>query len=98
MCAFLGGVRNFAIGWNASWSVRTGRVIKGEKMTKLVRYQEGCLYADHAAWYVRYRAPVRQEDGSVKFRQRAKMLGHLKDFPKESDILPRKAEFMLRMN
>ncbi len=67
-------------------------------MTKSVRYQDGCLYADHAAWYVRYRAPVRQEDGSVKFKQRAKMLGHLKDFPKESDILSRKAEFMLRMN
>ena len=67
-------------------------------MTKSVRYQDGCLYADHAAWYVRYRVQVRQEDGSIKFKQRAKMLGRLEHYPRESDIRPLKVEFMQRLN
>src|SRR6266566_2067367 len=67
-------------------------------MTKPVRYQDGCLYVDHAAWFVKYRVRVRQEDGSIKLRQRAKMLGRVADYPRESDILPLKIEFMQRLN
>jgi len=67
-------------------------------MTKSVRYQDGCLYADHAAWYVKYRVQVRQENGSIKFKQRAKMLGRLERYPRESDIMPLKVEFMHRLN
>jgi hypothetical protein len=44
-------------------------------MTKPVRYQDGYLYVDHGAWFVRYRERVRQEDGSIKLKQRAKRLG-----------------------
>jgi integrase len=67
-------------------------------MTKLVRYQVGCLYADHSAWFVKYRAPVKEKDGSIRVRQQAKMLGRLEDYPRESDILPLKIEFMQRLN
>ena len=67
-------------------------------MTKSVRYQDGCLYADHAAWYVKYRVQVRQENGSIKFKQRAKMLGRLERYPRASDIMPLKVEFMHRLN
>lgn len=67
-------------------------------MTKPVRYQVGCLYADNGAWFVKYRAQVRQEDGAIKLKQRAKMLGRLADFPSESDIMPLKIEFMQRIN
>jgi hypothetical protein len=84
MSAFLGAARSYANGLIASWSVRTGGVIKEEKVTKPVRYQDGCLYADHAAWFVKYRVQVRQEDGSIKLKQRAKMLGRVADYPRES--------------
>jgi integrase len=67
-------------------------------MTKPVRYQDGCLYADHAAWFVKYRVQVRQEDGSIKLKQRAKILGRIGDYPRESDIMPLKIEFMRRLN
>lgn len=67
-------------------------------MTKLVRYQNGGLYAHHGSWYVTYRVPVRQENGSTKLRQKVKMLGSLEHFPRESDIVPLKTEFMLRLN
>ena len=67
-------------------------------MTKPVRYQDGCLYTDHAAWFVKYRVQVRQEDGSIKLKQRAKMLGRIGDYPRESDIMPLKIEFMRRLN
>jgi hypothetical protein len=67
-------------------------------MTKLVRYQNGGLYAHHRAWYVTYRAPVKQEDGTTKLKHKVKMLGSLKDYPREADILPLKTEFMLRLN
>jgi hypothetical protein len=32
------------------------------------RYQHGCLYKDHGAWYVRYRERVLQNDGSIKIQ------------------------------
>ena len=67
-------------------------------MTKLVRYQNGGLYAHHGAWYVAYRVPVRQENGSTKLKNKVKMLGSLKDYPRETDILHLKTEFMLRIN
>jgi integrase len=67
-------------------------------MTKPVRYQEGHLYVHHEAWFVRYREPVRQPDGSIKDRQRAKKLGSVKDYPRESQIKPLFAEFMRRLN
>ena len=51
-----------------------------------------------SAWFVKYRVRVRQEDGSIKLRQRAKMLGRVADYPRESDILPVKIEFMQRLN
>ena len=67
-------------------------------MTKPVRYQEGYLYVHHEAWFVRYREPVRQPDGSIKFRQRAKKLGSVKDYPHKSQIEPLFAEFMRQQN
>jgi hypothetical protein len=41
---------------------------------------------------------VRQPDGSIKDRQRAKRLGSVKDYPRESQIKPLFAEFMRRLN
>ena len=67
-------------------------------MTKLVRYQNGGLYAHHGAWYVAYRVPVRQENGSTKLKNKVKMLGSLKEYPREADIQHLKTEFMLRIN
>lgn len=67
-------------------------------MTKPVRYQDGCLYADNGAWFVKYRVRVQQEDGSTKLKQRAKMLGRLADYPRESDVMLLKTEFMQRIN
>ncbi len=67
-------------------------------MTKPVRYQDGHLYVDHGAWFVRYRERVRQEDGSIKLKQRARRLGSVKDYRRESDIRPLLTEFMQRLN
>jgi integrase len=67
-------------------------------MTKAVSYQDGYLYIHHGGWYVRYRARVRQENGSIKLRQRAKKLGSVTDYPHESNIMPLKAEFMNSLN
>jgi integrase len=67
-------------------------------MTKPVRYQDGCLYVDHGAWFVRYRERVRQEDGSIKLKQRARRLGSVKDYRRESDVRPLFTDFMQRLN
>jgi integrase len=56
------------------------------------------LYADNGAWFVKYRVQLRQEDGSIKLKQRAKMLGRVADYPHESHIMPLKIEFMQRLN
>ncbi len=50
------------------------------------------------AWFVRYRVQVRPEDGSIKLKQRARMFGRVRDYPRESDIMPLKIEFMQRQN
>jgi len=75
-----------------------GRSLKEKKMTKPVRYQEGHLYARHGAWFVRYRERTRQFDGSIKDQQRAKKLGSIEDYPRESQIRPLFAEFMRKLN
>jgi integrase len=56
------------------------------------------LYVDHAAWFVKYRVQVRQESGAIKLKQRAEMLGHVRDYPRESDIMPLKIDLMQRLN
>jgi integrase len=67
-------------------------------MTRPVRYQDGYLYVDHGAWFVRYRERVRQDDGSIKLKQRATKLGNVRDYPRKSNIRPLLAEFMQRLN
>jgi integrase len=52
----------------------------------------------HNAWYVRYRERVGREDGSIKLKQRAARLGSVTDYPFESHIKPRLAEFMCSLN
>jgi hypothetical protein len=47
------------------------------------RYQCGCLYKDHGAWYVRYREQISHGDGSSKLIRISKHLGWCEDF---SDI------------
>jgi integrase len=67
-------------------------------MTRPVRYQDGYLFVDHGAWFVRYRERVRQEDGSIKLKQRARKLGNVRDYPRESNIRPLLVEFTQRLN
>jgi hypothetical protein len=76
----------------------TGQVIKGGACDQTCSISRGHLYVHHEAWFVRYREPVRQPDGSIKFRQRAKKLGSVKDHPRESQIKPLFAEFMRQQN
>ena len=40
-----------------------------------LRYQNGCMYEHHGAWYVRYRQRILQEDGSAKLNHASKHLG-----------------------
>src|SRR6516164_3018482 len=67
-------------------------------MTRPVRYQDGYLYVDHKAWFVRYRERVRREDGSITLKQRSRRLGSVSDYRRESDIRPLLTEFMQRLN
>ena len=67
-------------------------------MTRPVRYQDGHLFVDRGAWFVRYRERVRQDDGSIKLKQRATKLGSVRDYPRESDIRPLLVGFMQRLN
>jgi integrase len=67
-------------------------------MTKPVRYQDGYLFVDHGAWFVRFRVRVRRDDGSMKLKQQARKLGSVADYPRESNIMPLKVDFMQRLN
>jgi integrase len=67
-------------------------------MTKTVRYQQGELYRDHGAWFVRYRERVRQADHSMKTERRAERLGSVEEFPTRAEIEPLRTAFMQGVN
>jgi len=67
-------------------------------LTKPVRYQKGCSYQEHSAWFVRYREAIRQKDGTTKIRRRSKRLGSLESFPSAVDVEPLRIRFMQRIN
>src|SRR4051794_40483777 len=67
-------------------------------MTKPVRYQKGSLFQDHGAWFVRYLESIRQKDGSIKFRRKARRLGNVGSFPRAHDIEPLRVSFMQKFN
>ena len=73
-------------------------MVKEGTLTRPVRYQKGCLYQDNGAWFVRYRESVRQKDGSIKLRRRAKRLGSLESFPSAAHVEPLRVNFMQRIN
>jgi integrase len=73
-------------------------MVKEKNMTKPVRYQKGSLFEDHGAWFVRYREPIKQKDGSVKFRRQTKRLGDVESFPRAADVEPLRVSFMQRIN
>jgi integrase len=60
--------------------------------------QQGSLYQDHGSWYVRYWETVQNEDGTIKRRNPAHRLASVKDYPKKSDVLPLKNQFVDRLN
>jgi hypothetical protein len=67
-------------------------------MKATLRYQNGCLYVDHGAWYVKYRQRIAQEDGSSKLIRASKFLGRTEDFANIFDIERCRASFMQIVN
>jgi len=67
-------------------------------MTADLRYQNGYLYEDHGAWYVRYRQRVFQENGSSKLKLVSKDLGRSKDFSNIFEVERCRASFMQTVN
>jgi integrase len=60
--------------------------------------QQGSLYESHGAWYVRYRSHETQADGTVVMAQRAERLVSKRDYPKKSEVIPLKNDFMAKLN
>ncbi|WP_263378480.1 site-specific integrase [Granulicella paludicola] len=60
--------------------------------------QQGSLYQDHGCWYVRYWEVVQKEDGTTERKHPAHRLASVKEYPKKSDVLPLKNQFMDRLN
>ena len=60
--------------------------------------QQGSLYQDHGCWYVRYWETVRNADGTTVRRHPACRLASVKDYPKKSDVILLKNQFMDRLN
>jgi len=59
-----------------------------------LRYQNGCMYEHHGAWYVRYRQRILQEDGSAKLNHASKHLGRSADFSNIFEVKRCRASFM----
>ena len=60
--------------------------------------QQGSLFRSHGAWYVRFREPVKQSDGSLKWMHRAKRLGSVREYPKKGEARDLKNKYMERLN
>ena len=63
-----------------------------------LRYQNGCMYEHHGAWYVRYRQRILQEDGSAKLNHASKHLGRSADFSNIFEAKRCRASFMQTVN
>ena len=63
-----------------------------------LRYQNGCMYEHHGAWYVRYRQRILQEDGSAKLNHASKHLGRSADFSNIFEVKRCRASFMQAVN
>jgi hypothetical protein len=63
-----------------------------------LRYQNGCLYEQHGAWYVQYRQRVSQQDGSCKLNRASKHLGRSGDFSNIFEVERCRAFFMQAVN
>jgi hypothetical protein len=60
--------------------------------------QQGSLFISNGSWYVRYRVPEKQPDDTVVMVQRAERLASRRDYPKKSEVVPLKNEFMAKLN
>jgi integrase len=60
--------------------------------------QQGSLYIDHGSWFVRYWETVENEDGSLTRKNPAYRLASVRDYPKKSDVIPLKNQFIDRLN
>ena len=60
--------------------------------------QQESLYQDHGCWYVRYWETTRNEDGTALRKHPACRLASVKDYPKRSEVIPLKNQFMDRLN
>ncbi len=67
-------------------------------MKTTLRYQNGCLYVDHGAWYVKYRQRIAQEDGSSKLNRASKFLGRAEEFANIFDVERCRTSFMQIVN
>jgi len=66
----------------------------GERRKTILRYQHGCLYEDHGAWFVRYRR--KDESGNVVYT--AKHLGRCQDFVDIAEVEQCRTQFMQTIN
>jgi len=60
--------------------------------------QQGSLYQDCGSWFVRYWETVHNPDGTTSRKHPAHKLASVKNYPKKSDVLPLKNQFMDRLN
>lgn len=60
--------------------------------------QQGSLYQHHGSWFVRYWEIVQNADGTTTRKNPAQKLASVRDYPKKSDVLPLKNQFMDRLN
>ena len=61
-------------------------------------YQNGYLFKRAGSWRVRYREQVRSENGTLETVQRSQRIASVKDYPRKSEVMPLKNDFMARLN
>jgi len=59
-----------------------------------LRYQNGCMYEHHGAWYVRYRQRILQEDASAKLNPRLQAFRAFRGLLQYFEVKRCRASFM----
>lgn len=60
--------------------------------------QRGHVFSDCGSWFVRFRENVRQADGSVKRKQKARRIASKAEFPRKRDVMSLVNQFMDGIN
>src|ERR1700730_5092821 len=87
------------IGWTVALITQQhAKLGPNKSQRRVLMAQQGSLYAENGSWFVRYWEIARQPDGSLMRKHPAHRVASVKDYPRNSEVVPLKNSFMEKLS